>query len=88
MALPSGSSNFPLGLGKLNVEGKEYTINSIDIPNEAIRIIQRTDEVGNPSDYQIRRASEKVTGTIAINHDPATAFALGWTTEQTLARHA
>lgn len=66
MTLPSGSNDFPLGLYKVNIEGKEYTPESIDLPTKATRLIQRYDEFGDPSDFQIRLASEKMTGTIVL----------------------
>lgn len=88
MTLPTGSNDFPQGLGTVNIEGKLYTPVSVDIPTEAVRIIERTDEVGNPSDYHIRLASEKITGTIIVNQDPPFAFQLGMTTEQTFDRHS
>ena len=74
MSLPSGSNDFPLGLYKVNIEGKEYTPESIDLPKKATRLIQRYDEFGDPSDFQIRLASEKMTGTIVLQRPTSKTF--------------
>jgi hypothetical protein len=74
MSLPSGSYDFPLGLYKVNIEGKEYTPESIDLPRKATRLIQRYDEFGDPSDFQIRLASEKMTGTITLKRPTDITF--------------
>lgn len=78
MSLPSGSNDFPLGLHKVNIEGKEYIPESIGLPKTSARLIQQYDETGNPDGYQIRASSQKITGSITVQRKD-TAYQLSST---------
>lgn len=77
MSIPSGTANFPLGFETvtINVGGgadgaggvdTTYKVDAVDINSETTRIINRPDENGDASDYQIRASGEKTTGTMTL----------------------
>lgn len=83
MSIPSGTANFPLGFESItiNVGGgatgtggtdTAYKVDAVDIASETTRIINRPDENGDASDYQIRKAGEKITGTMTLQRATTT----------------
>lgn len=66
MAIPSGTANFPLGFESVNINSIAYKVDAVDIASETTRIINRPDENGDASDFQIRKAGEKITGTMTL----------------------
>tara|TARA_E500000081_G_C6140022_1_gene359838 strand:- start:9468 stop:9830 length:363 start_codon:yes stop_codon:yes gene_type:complete len=66
MAIPSGTASFPLGFESVAISGTTYKVDSVDISSETTRIINRPDENGDASDFQIRTAGEKITGSITL----------------------
>ncbi len=66
MAIPSGTANFPLGFETVTIDTVTYKVDAVDIQSETTRIINRPDENGDASDYQIRTAGEKITGTMTL----------------------
>jgi hypothetical protein len=66
MAIPSGTANFPLGFETVTINSITYKVDAVDIASETTRIINRPDENGDASDFQIRVAGEKITGTMTL----------------------
>ena len=66
MAIPSGTANFPLGFESVTINSIAYKVDAVDIASETTRIINRPDENGDASDFQIRKAGEKITGTMTL----------------------
>lgn len=66
MAIPSGTANFPLGFESVTINSIAYKVDAVDIQSETTRIINRPDENGDASDFQIRKAGEKITGTMTL----------------------
>ena len=66
MAIPSGTASFPLGFESVTIGSTTYKVDSVDIASETTRIINRPDENGDASDFQIRTAGEKITGSITL----------------------
>ena len=66
MTVPSGTANFPLGFESVTISSTSYKVDAVDIASETTRIINRPDENGDASDFQIRVAGEKITGTITL----------------------
>lgn len=82
MSIPTNST-FPLGFESvtINVGGgasgtggtnTAYKVDAVDIASETTRIINRPDENGDASDFQIRKASEKITGTMTLQRATTT----------------
>ncbi len=66
MAIPSGTASFPLGFESVTIGSTAYKVDSVDIASETTRIINRPDENGDASDFQIRTSGEKITGSITL----------------------
>ena len=66
MSLPSGTADFPLGFETVTINSVTYKVDAVDLATEATRIINRTDENGDASDFQIRASAEKITGTMTL----------------------
>ena len=67
MSIPSGTSDFPLGLGIAPyVGGTPYILDALDLSDETTRTINRTNQNGDSADFQIRKAGEKITGTATL----------------------
>lgn len=67
MSIPSGTSNFPLGIGIAPyIGGTQYILDALDLPDETTRTINRTNQNGDSADFQIRKAGEKITGTATL----------------------
>lgn len=65
MSIPT-NANFPLGFESVTIGTTSYKVDAVDIASETTRIINRPDENGDASDFQIRVAGEKITGTITL----------------------
>ena len=65
MSIPTNST-FPLGFESVTIGSTSYKVDAVDIASETTRIINRPDENGDASDFQIRVAGEKITGTITL----------------------
>ena len=79
MALPAGTAAFPLGFETMTIlvggtTSTDYKVNSVDIPSQTTRVINRPDENGDAADYQVREAGEKVTGTITLQRATLTTI--------------
>ena len=72
MAIPSGTANFPLGFETVTINSITYKVDAVDIASETTRIINRPDENGDASDFQIRKAGEKITGTMTLQRATTT----------------
>jgi hypothetical protein len=66
MSLPTGTTSFPLGFETVTISTVTYKVDAVDLSTETTRIINRTDENGDASDYQIRASGEKITGTMTL----------------------
>ena len=66
MTVPSGTASFPLGFESVTIGSTSYKVDAVDIASETTRIINRPDENGDSADFQIRKAGEKITGTITL----------------------
>jgi hypothetical protein len=66
MSLPTGTTDFPLGFETVTINTVAYKVDAVDLSTETTRIINRTDENGDASDYQIRASGEKITGTMTL----------------------
>lgn len=66
MAIPSGTTSFPLGFETVTIGSVTYKVDAVDISSETTRIINRPDENGDANDFQIRTAGEKITGTMTL----------------------
>lgn len=75
MSIPSGTTDFPLGHNfAITVGGKTFLLDSIDLPEKTTRTINRTNQNGDASDFQVRQAGEKITGTATLQRlDTSTA---------------
>tara|TARA_Y100000996_G_scaffold274776_1_gene216638 strand:+ start:8611 stop:8976 length:366 start_codon:yes stop_codon:yes gene_type:complete len=72
MTVPSGTANFPLGFESVTINSIAYKVDAVDIASETTRIINRPDENGDAADFQIRKAGEKITGTITLQRATTT----------------
>ena len=88
MSIPSGTTNFPLGHNfAITVGGSTFLLDSIDLPEKTARVINRTNQDGDASDYQIRQAGEKITGSAVLQRlntntaPPKSGDTILWTTE-------
>mgnify|MGYP001364209895 CR=1 FL=1 len=88
MSIPSGTTNFPLGHNfAITVGGRTFLLDSIDLPEKTTRVINRTNQDGDASDYQIRQAGEKITGSAVLQRlntntaPPKSGDTILWTTE-------
>lgn len=72
MAIPSGTANFPLGFETVTIGSVTYKVDAVDISSETTRIINRPDENGDANDFQIRKAGEKITGTMTLQREATT----------------
>lgn len=72
MAIPSGTANFPLGFETVTINSVTYKVDAVDISSETTRIINRPDENGDANDFQIRKAGEKITGTMTLQRETTT----------------
>lgn len=66
MTVPSGTASFPLGFESVTINSIAYKVDAVDIASETTRIINRPDENGDAADFQIRKAGEKITGTLTL----------------------
>lgn len=88
MSIPSGTTDFPLGHQMaITVGGRSFLLDAIDLPEKTTRVINRTNQNGDASDYQIRKAGEKITGTATLQRldtstaPPKSGDSILWTTE-------
>lgn len=88
MSIPSGTTNFPLGHQfAITVGGRSFLLDSIDLPEKTTRVINRTNQNGDASDFQVRQAGEKITGTATLQRldtstrPPKSGDTILWTTE-------
>ena len=88
MSIPSGTTDFPLGHNfAIRVGGRNFLLDSIDLPEKTTRATNRTNEDGDAGDYQIRKAGEKITGTAVLQRldtstaPPKSGDTILWTTE-------
>lgn len=88
MSIPSGTTDFPLGHQfAITVGGRNFLLDAIDLPEKTTRVINRTNQNGDASDYQIRQAGEKITGTATLQRldtstrPPKSGDSILWTTE-------
>lgn len=89
MSIPSGTTDFPLGHNfAITVGGRSFLLDSIDLPEKTTRVINRTNQNGDASDYQIRQAGEKITGTATLQRldtntaPPKSGDSILWTTAE------
>lgn len=72
MALPTGTPNFPLGFETVSIDvgdpavPTDFKVDAVDIPSETTRTINRPDEFGDAADYQVRKAGEKIEGSMTL----------------------
>ena len=76
MALPSTApANFPQGLDIVTIGSVQYVQDSVDIPSQTTRGINRTDEFGDWAEQQTRASSDPTEGTMTLQKaTTATAF--------------
>ncbi len=65
MSIPTNAT-FPLGFETVTINSVTYKVDAVDISSETTRIINRPDENGDANDFQIRKAGEKITGTMTL----------------------
>ena len=89
MSIPSGTTDFPLGHNfAITVGGRSFLLDSIDLPEKTTRVINRTNQDGDASEYQIRQAGEKITGTATLQRldtntaPPKSGDSILWTTAE------
>lgn len=89
MSIPSGTTDFPLGHNfAITVGGTNYLLDSIDLPEKATRVINRTDQNGDANAFTIRQAGEKITGTATLQRldtntaPPKSGDSILWTTQE------
>lgn len=89
MSIPSGTTDFPLGHNfAITVGGRSFLLDSIDLPEKTTRVINRTNQNGDASDFQIRQAGEKITGTATLQRldtntaPPKSGDSILWTTAE------
>lgn len=81
MPIPTGTTNFPLGFETVTINTVTYKVDAVDISSETTRIINRPDQNGDASDFQIRTSGEKITGSITLQRaDTSTAVPPSGTT--------
>jgi hypothetical protein len=67
MSIPySSTPNLPQGFESATVNAVAYKVDGNTIPSLQNRLIGRTDELGDASDFMLRKASEHVTGSITM----------------------
>lgn len=88
MSIPSGTTDFPLGHNfSIRVGGRLFLLDAIDLPENTTRVINRTNQDGDASDYQIRQAGERITGTATLQRldtstkPPKSGDSIIWNTE-------
>lgn len=88
MSIPSGTTNFPLGHNfAITVGGRSFLLDAIDLPEKTTRVINRTNQDGDASEFQVRKAGEKITGTATLQRldtttaPPKSGDSILWTTE-------
>lgn len=88
MSIPSGTTDFPLGHQMaITVGGRSFLLDSIDLPEKTTRVINRPNQNGDASDFQVRQAGEKITGTATLQRldtstaRPRSGDSILWTTE-------
>ena len=84
-----GTTDFPLGHNfAITVGGRSFLLDSIDLPEKTTRIINRADQNGDASAYQVRQAGEKITGTAVLQRldtsttPPKSGDSILWTTQE------
>ena len=89
MSIPSGTTDFPLGHNfAITVGGRSFLLDSIDLPEKTTRVINRTNQNGDASDFQVRQAGEKITGTATLQRldtsttPPKSGDSILWTTAE------
>lgn len=89
MSIPTGTTDFPLGHNfAIKVGGRNFLLDSIDLPEETTRVINRTNQNGDAGDYQIRKAGEKITGSAVLQRldtsiaPPKSGDTVLWTTAE------
>ena len=89
MSIPSGTTDFPLGHNfAITVGGRSFLLDAIDLPEKTTRVINRTNQNGDASDFQVRQAGEKITGTATLQRldtstaPPKSGDSILWTTAE------
>ena len=89
MSIPSGTTDFPLGHNfAITVGGRSFLLDAIDLPEKTTRVVNRTNQNGDASDFQVRKASEKITGTATLQRldtstaPPKSGDSILWTTAE------
>jgi hypothetical protein len=89
MSIPSGTTDFPLGHNfAITVGGRSFLLDAIDLPEKTTRVINRTNQNGDASDFQVREAGEKITGTATLQRldtstaPPKSGDSILWTTAE------
>lgn len=59
------------GFESVTIDTVSYIVDSVDIPSQTSRVIERTGPNGDASDYEIRKAGEHVTGTMTLQRATA-----------------
>lgn len=54
------------GFANATIDGVVYVVDAIDIPSQTSRVIERSNGDGDAADYELRKASEHITGTMTL----------------------
>lgn len=54
------------GFSDVSIGIETYVVDSVDIGSQEARVIERSDGNGDASDFEVRAASEHITGTIVL----------------------
>lgn len=67
MSIPYSSvANLPQGFESVTINSVAYKVDAVSIPSKQNRIIERTDEDGDRSDFMLRAGAEHITGSITL----------------------